>query len=160
MPRVLRYILSLLLLAACATPAPPTPAASVVPATPTTLVSDWIEVVLAEQTAYLWHGDQLEASLSVSTGVGDSPSTTTSTGEFTVDTMYPGPEETVPGVFVRDVVIFDWDHGNGFHSLPMDANGIVLDPTVGKPASAGCIRVAESRRLYDFAQVGMRVLIR
>jgi lipoprotein-anchoring transpeptidase ErfK/SrfK len=74
--------------------------------------------------------------------------------------MYPGPEQTVPGVFVRDVVIFDWEHGNGFHSLPMDAQGNVLDDTLGKPASAGCIRVGESGLLYDFAELGMKVVVR
>jgi lipoprotein-anchoring transpeptidase ErfK/SrfK len=74
--------------------------------------------------------------------------------------MYPGPEETVPGVFVRDTVIFDWEHGNGFHSLPMDADGAILDATIGQPASAGCIRVSDSATLYAFAEVGMTVVVR
>jgi hypothetical protein len=42
----------------------------------------------------------------------------------------------------------------------MDADGKVLDPTIGKPASAGCIRVAESAMLYEFAEIGMKVIIR
>jgi lipoprotein-anchoring transpeptidase ErfK/SrfK len=120
----------------------------------------WIEVVLQEQTVYLWEDHNLVATLPVSSGVGGSPETTTHTGEFIVETMYQGPEQTVPGVYVRDIVIFDWEHGNGFHSLPMDADGKVLDPTIGKPASAGCIRVAESAMLYDFAEIGMKVIIR
>lgn len=120
----------------------------------------WIEVVLEEQTVYLWEDHDLFATLPMSSGVGNSPATTTYTGEFVVETMYPGPEQTVPGVYVRDIVIFDWDHGNGFHSLPMDADGHILDPTIGKPASAGCIRVPESAILYDFAEIGMKVVIR
>jgi hypothetical protein len=74
----------------------------------------WIEVVLEEQTIYLWEDNSLCTTLSMSSGVGDSPATTTYTGEFVVETMYPGPEQTVPGVYVRDIIIFDWDHGNGF----------------------------------------------
>ena len=119
----------------------------------------WIEVVLDEQRVYLWNADRLVASLPMSSGVGDSPGTTTYPGEYRIATMYPGPEETVPGVFVRDIVIFDWPHGNGFHSLPMDAEGVVLDRTIGRPATAGCIRLIDSGRLYSFARVGMRVLI-
>jgi lipoprotein-anchoring transpeptidase ErfK/SrfK len=160
MSRIVALLVSLLLVTGCTTPAPATTAHAATPDPSPAAGTEWIEVVLAEQRAYLWRGDHLVAALAVSSGVGDSPSTTTYTGEFTIATMYPGPEETAPGVFVRDVVIFDWAHGNGFHSLPADANGVVLDPTVGKPASAGCIRVAQSGQLYEFAEVGMRVLIR
>ena len=160
MSRVLLFLLHVLLLAGCTISAPAAPAPTQVAASPTPADSRWIEVVLADQMAYLWEADQLIYSLPVASGVGDSPSTTTYTGVFTIATMYPGPEETVPGVFVRDVVIFDWEHGNGFHSLPMDASGAVLDPTVGKPASAGCIRVADSARLHEFAEPGMRVVVR
>ena len=117
-------------------------------------------MVLEDQMVYLRQGDQLRAALPISSGVGNSPSTTTYAGEYTVETMYPGPEETVPGVFVHDIIIFDWEHGNGFHSLPTNADGTILDPTVGRPASAGCIRVRDSSTLYAFAKLGMRVLIR
>jgi hypothetical protein len=74
--------------------------------------------------------------------------------------MYPGPELSAPGVYFRYVVIFDWKHGNGFHSLPMDDKGNFLDPTISRPASAGCIRVAESTTLYNFAALGMKEIIR
>ena len=154
----------ILFLGGCASPAtlPPQPTEIATRANPTANQSGarWIEVVLSDQTAYLWQGDQLTASLPIASGVGDSAATTTYPGEFTVESMYRGPEQTAPGVYVRDVVIFDWEHGNGFHSLPMDAKGVVLDPTIGRPASAGCIRVAESAVLYDFAYLGMKVVIR
>jgi lipoprotein-anchoring transpeptidase ErfK/SrfK len=120
----------------------------------------WIEVVLEEQMVYLREGDAVVAALPASCGVGDRPETTTYPGEYAVAAKYRGPEQTAPGVFVRDIVIFDWEHGNGFHSLPMDADGRVLDPTVGAPASAGCVRVSESAAVYDFATLGMKVLVR
>ena len=160
MYRTLHLIIIVLTVAGCTVQTTPIPTPSPVATTPTPAGPNWIEVVLAEQTVYLWQGDQMLASLPISSGVGDSPSTTTYTGEFKIATMYPGPEQTAPGVFVRDILIFDWEHGNGFHSLPMDANGTILDPTIGKPASAGCVRVAESGVLYNFAELGMRVVIR
>lgn len=120
----------------------------------------WIEVVLEDQSIYLWEDNEILETLPMSSGVNESPATTTYSGEFIVETMYPGPEETAPGVYVRDIIIFDWEHGNGFHSLPMDVDGQILDPTLGKPASAGCIRVANSALLYEFAKVGMKVVIR
>ena len=70
-----------------------------------------------------------------------------------------GPIESVPGVFVSDVIMFDLGRGNGFHSRPMDANGTLLDATLGEPSTAGCVRVGEAARLFEFAQVGMRVWI-
>jgi lipoprotein-anchoring transpeptidase ErfK/SrfK len=141
-----------LVLAACV-PIPAEPAA-------TPRAGRWIEVVLDEQMVYLREGDRVVAAIPASCGVGDRPETTTYPGEYAVATMYRGPEQTAPGVYVRDVVIFDWEHGNGIHSLPMDAAGHVLDPTVGAPASAGCVRVADSSAVYDFAALGMTVLVR
>jgi lipoprotein-anchoring transpeptidase ErfK/SrfK len=41
----------------------------------------------------------------------------------------------------------------------MDKDGNILDATLGKPATAGCIRLAESGELYRFARPGMRVVI-
>lgn len=123
------------------------------------LARRWIEVLLDEQKVLLYDGDEIVGEYPVSTGVGTSPETTTYPGEYRVQSMWRGPEETAPGVFVKDVVVFDWEHGNGFHSLPMDKDGNILDPTLGKPASAGCIRLAHSDELYQFAETGMRVVI-
>jgi hypothetical protein len=119
----------------------------------------WIEVLLDEQKAILHDGDEIVGDYLVSTGVGTSPETTTYPGEYRVQSMWRGPEETIPDVFVKDVVVFDWGHGNGFHSLPMDKDGNILDPTLGKPASAGCIRLVDSDELYQFAELGMKVVI-
>jgi lipoprotein-anchoring transpeptidase ErfK/SrfK len=119
----------------------------------------WIEVVLDRQTVILHDGDSIAGEFTAAAGVGTSPETTTYPGEFRVQTMMPGPVESVPGVYVTDVVIFDWQHGNGFHSRPVDKDGNILDATLGKPATAGCIRLAESGELYRFARLGMRVVI-
>jgi hypothetical protein len=70
-----------------------------------------------------------------------------------------GPVESVPGVFVHDLIMFDTRNGNGIHSRPMDADGKVLDATLGKPATAGCVRVGESASVFEFARVGMWVWI-
>jgi len=119
----------------------------------------WIEVSLGEQEVLLHDGDEIVGEYPVSAGVGTSPEITTYPGAYQVQAMWRGPEETVPGVFVKDIVVFDWEHGNGFHSLPMDKDGKILDPTLGKPASAGCIRLADSEAFYQFAEIDMKVVI-
>jgi lipoprotein-anchoring transpeptidase ErfK/SrfK len=138
---------------------PPVPSVMSEPtATPPPAVR-WIEVVLDEQKVLLHVGDETVGEYLVSTGVGLSPETTTYPGEYRVQSMWRGPEETVPGCFVKDIIVFDWEHGNGFHSLPMDKDGNILDPTLGKPATAGCVRLAHSDELYRFAEIGMTVII-
>ena len=73
--------------------------------------------------------------------------------------MEKGPVENVPGVFVSDILIFDFGRGLGIHSRPMDAGGNLLDATLGRPGTAGCVRVAESASVYAFAWVGMQIWI-
>jgi lipoprotein-anchoring transpeptidase ErfK/SrfK len=137
----------------------PVPSATSEPTATQPPAARWIEVVLDEQKVLLHAGNETVGQYLVSTGVGLSPETTTYPGEYRVQSMWRGPEETVPGVFVKDIIVFDWEHGNGFHSLPMDKDGNILDPTLGKPASAGCIRLANSDELYRFAEIGMTVII-
>ncbi len=78
---------------------------------------------------------------------------------YRVQSKEKGPIESVPGVFVSDIIMFDIRSGNGIRSRPMDANGNVLDATLGQPTSAGCVRVGESARVFEFAQTGMWVWI-
>ena len=80
----------------------------------------WIEVDVPNQIVRLHTGNQVVGEYLASTGVNTSPETTTYTGLFEVQQMLRGPVESVPGVFVTDVVIFDMTHGIGFHSKPMD----------------------------------------
>jgi hypothetical protein len=39
----------------------------------------------------------------------------------------------------------------------MDGDGNILDDTLGKPATAGCVRVGESAAVFDFAHLAMKV---
>jgi hypothetical protein len=41
----------------------------------------------------------------------------------------------------------------------MDADGRILNETLGVPASAGRIRMADSKALYDFAMIGLTVIV-
>jgi lipoprotein-anchoring transpeptidase ErfK/SrfK len=154
-----------LLLAACGSFIPTGPTQTPEPSGTSQLTKSqrlavrWIEVLVDEQKVLFHDGDKIVGEYPVSTGVGTSPGTTTYPGDYRVRSMWRGPEETAPGIFVKDIVIFDWEHGNGFHSLPMDKDGNILDLTLGRPASAGCIRLANSDELYQFAETGMRVVI-
>lgn len=119
----------------------------------------WIEVDVPNQIVRLHTGNQVVGEYLASTGVNTSPETTTYTGLFEVQQMLRGPVESVPGVFVTDVVIFDMTHGNGFHSRPMDRDKNILDETLGKPVTAGCVRVGESADVFNFARLGMKVWV-
>jgi lipoprotein-anchoring transpeptidase ErfK/SrfK len=88
-----------------------------------------------------------------------SPQTTTYPGIFEVTSKYKGPVETAPGVYVTYVLEFDPEHGNGFHSLPMDRDGNILDERLGQPVTAGCVRVGEAASVYDFATLGMTIWV-
>ncbi len=130
--------------------APPTPDA----------VERWLEVDLASQVVRLREGENVIATYPVATGLGDSPSTLTYTGTFTVHNKIKAatflPEF---GVYVTDWVGFDQDHAIGFHSLPQDRYGQVVDSRLGIPISHGCVRVGNAAAVYSFAQIGMRVLV-
>ncbi len=144
--------------------APPTRAASS-PLTPVStgaplhLTGRWIEIDLAAHVVRLHDGETVVASYPAATGEGSRPEYTTWPGLFQVQQKYKGPEETVPGVFVTDILVFDLAHGNGFHSLPQDRDGKVLDARTGMAITAGCVRTAESAAIYDFAELGTRVWV-
>jgi len=119
----------------------------------------WIEVSLPEQVVRLHDGDLVVAEYLAAAGVGDRPEHTTYPGVFQVRRKYAGPVETAPGVYVTDVLEFDLEHGNGIHSLPVDESGHVLDDRLGQPVTAGCVRVAESEAVFNFATPGMKVWV-
>jgi hypothetical protein len=119
--------------------------------------ASWIEVDLAKQIVVLHRGDRGNAEYPASTGVTSDPKYATPPGLYRVQSKEKGPIESVAGVFVADVIMFDIQNGNGIHSRPMDARGNILDATLGKPATAGCVRVGESASVFEFAQIGMWV---
>lgn len=67
-------------------------------------------------------------------------------------------DETFATGFFRGWVGFDPERANGFHSFILDRQEKIIDDRPG-PVSHGCIRVEDWRTLYDFAQVGMPVMI-
>jgi lipoprotein-anchoring transpeptidase ErfK/SrfK len=117
----------------------------------------WIEVDIQAQVVRLHDGSRIVGEYMASTGVDTTPQTTTYPGLFTVQQKIEGPFENVPGVYVKDAIIFDWAHGNGIHSVPMDENGTILDDRLGQPVTAGCVRVEHSGEVFDFARLGMKV---
>ncbi len=171
----LTALLAVMLLVACtpsprqSSPTPDLPTPESVPTLSTPLEvqppfqirpdASWIEVDLAKQIVALHRGDQVNAEYPASTGVTTDPKYATPPGLYRVQSKEKGPIESVAGVFVSDVIMFDIQNGNGFHSRPMDARGNILDATLGKPATAGCVRVGESASVFEFAQIGMWVWI-
>ena len=160
-------LLSFLLQAACGPASPaihPTPTA--IPATATAAPpaqirasTAWIELDIARQVVLLHKDGTVVAELLASSAATSDPEYASAPGLYRVQSKDKGPVVATPGVYVTDVVMFDIRLGNGFHSMPMDTQGNILDLTLGTPTTAGCVRVGESARLFDFAQVGMWVWI-
>jgi hypothetical protein len=107
----------------------------------------------------LHEGGSVLAEYLASTGITADPKYATPAGLYHVQSKEKGPIESVPGVFVSDIILFDVVNGNGIHSMPMDKQGQILDPTLGQPATAGCVRVGESVSVFEFAKLGMWVWI-
>ena len=119
----------------------------------------WIEVDLTKQVVVLHEDGSVLSEYMASTGITSDSTYATPAGLYHVQSKEKGPIESVPGVFVSDVIMFDVLNGNGIHSRPMDKQGQILDPTLGQPATAGCVRVGESASVFEFARLGMWVWI-
>jgi len=132
------------------------------PIAPPTQISSsasWIEVDMEKQTVILHEGNLVISEYQASTGVTSDPKYATPAGLYHVQSKEKGPIESVPGVFVSDIIMFDLLNGNGIHSRPTDSNGNIIDATLGQPATAGCVRVGESASVFEFAKLGMWVWI-
>jgi hypothetical protein len=119
----------------------------------------WIEVDLRRQEVVLHKGGAIVGEYAASSGVSTEGGYATPPGLYRVQMMEKGPIENVPGVFVSDILIFDLRQGLGIHSRPMDVHGNLLDATLGRPSTGGCVRVGDSGSVYEFAGVGMQVWI-
>jgi lipoprotein-anchoring transpeptidase ErfK/SrfK len=141
--------------------ATPEPTSALPAPTPNKLASSvaWIEVNLTRQVVVLHKRDQAPAEFLAASGVMTDTKFATPPGLYEVQSKEKGPIENVPGVFVADIVMFDLYNGNAIHSRPMDAEGQILEDRLGQPVTAGCVRVGESARVFDFAQIGMSVWI-
>ena len=173
--RMLVVLSSVILTASCArvshqlsiatvtsTPADEVVTATPLPIQPPTQISSsasWIEVDLAKQIVVLHESGAILAEYAASTGITSESKYATPAGLYHVQSKEKGPIESVPGVFVSDVIMFDIFNGNGIHSRPMDKQGEILDTTLGQPATAGCVRVGESVSVFEFAKLGMWVWI-
>ena len=140
-------------------PMTPTPAPNSTEA-PTT--GRWIDVDVTKFEVQLMEGNivlrtigPVAVGLEVDTGNYES----TQTGLFyvhvkTPDLTYDAPYDT----YISHWVGFDIDKDNGFHSLLTDAAGNIVDPSTGR-ISNGCIRVGDVEAIFEFAQIGMPVLV-
>jgi lipoprotein-anchoring transpeptidase ErfK/SrfK len=123
-------------------------------------IERWIEVSLSDQLVRLCEGSQMAGEYLAATGTADRSETTTFPGLFMVHNKNKGPVYLSQfDVYISDWVGFDQEHANGFHSLPKDKIGRVLDDRLGQPVSHGCVRTAQSAAVYDFAAIGMKVWV-
>lgn len=123
-------------------------------------VSTRIVVDLSERRVTLYRSGRkvLEAAVAVGT-----PHTPTPTGRFYVDQRLIPDDPTGPwgpgaiGISAHSEVLTDWVQGG-----PIAIHGTNLPSSLGKAASAGCIRVdnATLRRLFSLAREGTPVLVR
>ncbi|MEZ4503435.1 MAG: L,D-transpeptidase [Dehalococcoidia bacterium] len=136
------------------------------PAVETTLLvptSDrWIDVDVTQFSVRLMTGENVLQTISpvavgrqIDTGAYES----TQTGLFHVHVKRAGLSYDEPyDTFIDWWVGFDSERDNGFHSFLLDEHGAVVDDSTGR-VSNGCIRTAAAEVIFDFAEVGMPVLV-
>lgn len=116
---------------------------------------------ISEQKTYIYSGNtnnwNLEKEFICSTGLESEP---TPLGTFAVENKAPWFFSEKYGQGGKYWVGFKGNYL--FHSVPFDRNQKkVLDPTLGEPASHGCIRlsVEDSKWLFNNIPIGTKVLI-
>lgn len=124
-----------------------------------------IYVNLSRQMVYVLTGSKsnwkLTYNFQCSSGVGPYPEGGgTPTGEFTVKSR---GKWFFADKYKEGAEYWTQFYGNYlFHSLPMDRNHNVVDATLGKPASHGCIRLAidNAKWIYNNIPTGTKVYIK
>ena len=118
-------------------------------------------VNIAEQKTYVYEGSKndwtLDKTFTCSTGIEGKE---TPVGIFTVQTRAPWFFSPKYGQGGKYYVQFMGNYL--FHSIPFNSDKTtVSDPTLGVPASHGCIRlsVEDSKWLYDNVQNGSKIII-
>ncbi|MDK0631230.1 L,D-transpeptidase family protein [Clostridium perfringens] len=118
-------------------------------------------VNIAEQKTYVYEGSKndwtLDKTFTCSTGIEGKE---TPVGVFTVQNRAPWFFSPKYGQGGKYYVQFMGNYL--FHSIPFDSDRTtVSDPTLGVPASHGCIRlsVEDSKWLYDNVQNGSKIII-
>lgn len=118
-------------------------------------------VNIAEQKTYVYEGSKndwtLAKTFTCSTGIEGKE---TPIGVFTVQNRAPWFFSPKYGQGGKYYVQFMGNYL--FHSIPFDSDKTTIsDPTLGVPASHGCIRLAveDSKWLYDNVQNGSKIII-
>ena len=118
-------------------------------------------VNIAEQKTYVYKGSKndwtLDKTFTCSTGIEGKE---TPVGIFTVQTRAPWFFSPKYGQGGKYYVQFMGNYL--FHSIPFNSDKTTIsDPTLGVPASHGCIRlsVEDSKWLYDNVQNGSKIII-
>ncbi|AOY52446.1 L,D-transpeptidase family protein [Clostridium perfringens] len=118
-------------------------------------------VNIAEQKTYVYEGSKnnwtLDKTFTCSTGIEGKE---TPVGIFTVQTRAPWFFSPKYGQGGKYYVQFMGNYL--FHSIPFNSDKTTIsDPTLGVPASHGCIRlsVEDSKWLYDNVQNGSKIII-
>jgi hypothetical protein len=122
----------------------------------------WIDVNRNTGLVTLYAGDSVYAQYwgSLSYDPSDGGFYTTASGTYYVYSMFKPISYTTYGkAYIEDWVGFDPDRFNGFHSWSMDSKGNVLPN--GGGFTGGCVGLPpdEAAALYDFAYIGMKVVI-
>jgi hypothetical protein len=136
---------------------PPLPTSTTIPT-----AGRWIDVDVSRYAVRLMEGSTVLRVIQP-VGVGAQVDTgayeSTQTGLFYVYDKRQGLQYDAPyKTYISDWVGFDQARANGFHSFLKDEQGNVVDPSTGR-ISNGCIRTGDSVTVYDFAQIGMPVLV-
>ena len=146
-----------------APPAPPTATPTPSPNSPQAPTAGrWIDVDVTKFEVQLMEGNRVLRTLgpvAVGAEVDTGNYESTQTGLFYVHTKTPDLTYDAPyDTYISHWVGYDLDKDNGFHSLLKDASGKVVDPSTGR-VSNGCIRVDDVEAIFEFAQIGMPVLV-
>ena len=120
-----------------------------------------IVVSISQQHVYAYQGGTLVYSFVASTGSGNS----TRTGSFSILDKIPKAYGSTWNFWMPDWmgIYHAGDLEDGFHSLPLLANGQRLwGDSIGTPVTFGCIvlGIQDSRTLYNWAEIGTTVQIK
>ncbi len=143
-------------------PEPTPPSAEATSTTAAAPAGRWIDIDVTAFVVRLMDGETALREIAP-VGVGVQIDTgeylSTQTGVFAVnskvaDLVYDAPFDT----YISHWVGFDAEKDNGFHSFLKDASGAVVDASTGR-VSNGCIRTGDAQAIYDFAEIGMTVVV-
>ncbi len=124
----------------------------------------WIEIDRSSATVTLHQGETVVAVFSGRIGRDPSPDGfySTAIGTYYVYSMNKGlaPTPFAEDTYLTDWVGFDPVRKNGIHSPVRDANGV--EKEWQNQTTLGCVRLAagDAVTVFEFAEIGMRVVVR